>query len=40
MTHTTFFTCIATNKTTWETRKFFSIFPGKAHEAAIKWLAS
>lgn len=40
MTNTTFFTCTATNTQTWETKKFFSIFPGKAHEAAINWLRS
>lgn len=38
MTHTNFFTCIATDKNTWESKKFFSIIPGRAHEAAMKWL--
>lgn len=38
MTHTTMFTCIATSKKDWTSKKFFSIFPGRAHELAIEWL--
>jgi hypothetical protein len=37
-TNTTFFTCTATSAVTFETKKFFSIFANKAHEAAREWL--
>jgi hypothetical protein len=40
MTNTTMFTCTVTSKTTWETKKFFSMIPGKAHDLAVAWLAT
>lgn len=40
MTNTTMFTCIATDRVTWRSRKFFSLRPGYAHQLALRWLAA
>jgi|Cruoilmetagenom7_1024161.scaffolds.fasta_scaffold70361_4 hypothetical protein len=39
-TNTTMFTCEATSKHTFQTKRFFSVFPGHANQAAKQWLAA